>query len=39
MALSKNHVYLVEGYHIANFDVLHFIIEQLPEVDAVIGPK
>lgn len=39
MALSKNHVYLVEGYHIADYSVLHLIIEQIPEVDAVLGPK
>lgn len=39
MALSKNHVYLVEGYYIANFDVLNFLMAQLPEVDAVLGPK
>ena len=39
MALSKNHVYLVEGYHIADYTVLQFIVDQLPEVDAVFGPK
>jgi hypothetical protein len=39
MAISKNQIYLVEGYHIATYDVLHLIIDQLPEIEAILGPK
>lgn len=39
MALSKNQIYLIEGYHIATYDVLHQIIEQLPDIEAILGPE
>ncbi len=41
MALSGKHVYIVEGYHISNYDVLQLIIDQLTEteVEAVFSPK
>jgi len=38
MVLSGEYIYLIEGYHITNYDVLHFIVDQLTEVDAVFSP-
>jgi hypothetical protein len=39
MALSENKIFLLEGYHISNFDALNFIIDQLKNVQVVLGPK
>ncbi|MGD8569385.1 MAG: hypothetical protein PVJ39_14970 [Gammaproteobacteria bacterium] len=39
MALTNNKVFLVEGYHIATYEPLHFILAQLPGVQAVLGPE
>lgn len=39
LALAQNKVFLLEGYHISNFDVLNFIVDQLDNVQFVLGPK
>ena len=39
MALKDNKVFLVEGYHIATYEPLHFILAQLPDVRSILGPE
>lgn len=39
MALAGHNVYLLEGYNIANYDVLRLIINQLGKLNAVLGPR
>jgi hypothetical protein len=38
IALAENKVFLLEGYHISNFSTLDSIINQLENVEYVIGP-
>lgn len=39
LALAKDKVFLLEGYHISNFDALEFIMAQLENVEYVLGPS
>lgn len=39
MALADDKVFLVEGYHIATYEPLHFLLGQLRDVRAILGPE
>lgn len=38
LALAGDRVYLLEGYHISGFDSLYFIINQLENLEYILGP-
>lgn len=37
-AIANNRIYLIEGYHIRNYEQLQFILTQLPNVHSILGP-